>query len=332
MTSDAQNAQVAAGALQVAADYPQAETVARDARDVQVQAGRTGDTAPAAQAAPASQPAAQAAPARTIVEVRDVHFAYRTGPEILKGVSLSVDAGHIVCLLGSNGTGKTTLLRALLGFTQPRSGEVLVEGRSLSQMKPRERAHCMAYVPQSSALAFPYLAKEVVLMGRVSHLAGGAAHSRHDWDVVAESMERLQIGHLAERRYQELSGGEKQMVLVARALAQQAELLVMDEPTANLDYHNQVKILTAIKYLAEQGLAILMTSHYPDHAFLACSKVALMKGGHVVAWGDPDDVVTSESLTDLYDTPVSVTRAEVAPGVFVKTCIPLLDASLFERG
>lgn len=269
---------------------------------------------------------------RAVVEVRDVHFSYRTGPEILKGVSLSIESGSIVCLLGSNGTGKTTLLRALLGFTTPTSGEILVEGRPLASMKPRERAHYMAYVPQSSALAFPYLAKEVVLMGRVSHLSGGAAHSRHDWDVVAESMERLQISHLAERRYQELSGGEKQMVLVARALAQQAELLVMDEPTANLDYHNQVKILTAIKYLAEQGLAILMTSHYPDHAFLACTKVALMKGGHVVACGTPEDVVSTESLTDLYDTPVRVSWAELGRGVKVKTCIPILDASLFDAG
>ena len=189
----------------------------------------------------------------------------------------------------------------------------------------------MAYVPQSSALAFPYLAKEVVLMGRVSHLGTGASHSRKDWDIVAESLTRLQIAHLAERRYQELSGGEKQMVLVARALAQQAKLLVMDEPTANLDYHNQVKILTAIKFLADQGLAILMTSHYPDHAFLACSKVALMKGGLVVAQGDPDRVVTSESLTSLYNTPVRVTQADIGGGVMVKTCIPLLDEGLFER-
>lgn len=119
------------------------------------------------------------------------------------------------------------------------------------------------------------------------------------------------------------------MVLVARALAQESDILVMDEPTANLDYHNQVRILAAIKHLASQGLSILMTSHYPDHAFLACSKVALMKGGRIVALGEPDAVVTSASLTALYDTPVHVARAEMG-ALTVKTCIPLLDEAAFD--
>ncbi len=114
------------------------------------------------------------------------------------------------------------------------------------------------------------------------------------------------------------------MVDSARALAQQAEVLVMDEPTSNLDYHNQVRILTAIKHLSSQGIGILMTSHYPDHAFLACSKVALMGKGKIVAKGDPDEIVTSESLSSLYDTPVVVARAE-SGSLKIKTCIPLLD-------
>lgn len=259
-----------------------------------------------------------------LLSVENVRFSYGNRREILKGVSFDIDEGDIMCLLGSNGTGKTTLLRCILGFGKPSSGGIFAEGRGVLDMSNTERAKFMAYVPQSSSMAFPYRAEEVVLMGRVSHLSTGARHSEHDKRVVAESMERLQIAHLADRRYQELSGGEKQMVLVARALAQEARLLVMDEPTANLDYHNQVKILAAIKHLAQQGLAILMTSHYPDHAFLACSKVALMKGGRVIDVGDPDSVVTSESLTDLYDTPVHVARTDIG-GLKIKTCIPLLD-------
>lgn len=262
-----------------------------------------------------------------MLEVSDLRFAYHANRgDVLKGVTFSLGEGEILCLLGSNGTGKTTLLRCLLGFSKPKGGTVAIDGKNIVGMAPKERAHHMAYVPQSSSLAFPYFAREVVLMGRVSHLAPGAAHSAHDKEVALASMRRLQIEHLAERRYQELSGGEKQMVLVARALAQEARLLVMDEPTANLDYHNQVKILAAIKHLAAQGLAILMTSHYPDHAFLACSTVALMSGGCVVDAGAPDDVVTSESLTALYDTPVHVARTDVG-GVSIKTCIPLLDGA-----
>ena len=256
--------------------------------------------------------------------VDDVRFGYHAHRDILKGVSFALEDGDILCLLGSNGVGKTTLLRCLLGFSKPSHGSIEIDGKNLVELSVRQRAHYMAYVPQSTSLAFPYLAREVVLMGRVSHVSSARGHTDHDRQVVADALARLQIEHLADRRYQELSGGEKQMVLVARALAQEARLLVMDEPTANLDYHNQVKILAAIKYLAAQGLSILMTSHYPDHAFLACSKVALMNDGAITAFGNPDDVVTTESLTELYATPVHVAHAELG-GLRIKTCIPLLD-------
>ena len=267
--------------------------------------------------------------AERMLEVRNLHYAYNAKRgDVLKGVDLAVDGGQIVCLLGSNGTGKTTLLRNILGFEKPRSGEILFGGAPAASMKARERARCMAYVPQSSGLAFPYKASEVVLMGRVSHLAPGAAHGEADRKAAMDALERLQVEHLANRRYQELSGGERQMVLVARALAQEARLLIMDEPTANLDYHNQVKILAAIKYLAGEGFGILMTSHYPDHAFLACSHVALLKGGRVTACGVPEDIVTGSSLTELYETPVHVCDVDVG-GATVKTCIPLLDERQF---
>lgn len=262
-----------------------------------------------------------------MLEVQDVRYRYRPrSREVLQGVSLAVDDGEVLCLLGSNGVGKTTLLRCILGFERPTAGCVLADGADVGRLSTRERAHHMAYVPQQSSLAFPYTAREVVRMGRISHVAGGAGHSAHDDEVVEESFGRLQVSHLAERRFQEMSGGERQMVLVARALAQEARLLVMDEPTANLDYRNQVKILAAIRSLAGQGLRILMTSHCPDHAFLACSKVALMSAGRIVSLGAPDDVVTSESLTGLYGTPVRVAEADVG-GFSVKTCIPLLDAA-----
>ncbi len=267
-----------------------------------------------------------------MLDAKDIRFSYRRGREVLKGVSLSVAPGDILCLLGSNGVGKTTLLRCLLGFARPSAGSVSVDGVDVAHLTARQRAHHMAYVPQHSSLAFPYTAREVVLMGRVSYLAGGAGHSARDREAADEAFERLRVTHLAGRRYQELSGGEKQMVLVTRALAQQAGVLVMDEPTANLDYRNQVRILAAIKQLSGEGLGILMTSHYPDHAFLACSKAALMSGGRIVSMGPPDEVVTSESLSALYDTPVRVGLTDIGGGSFVKTCVPLLEAGVPAAG
>ena len=256
--------------------------------------------------------------------VDNVGFSYDGKRNVLEDVSFQLDAGDILCLLGSNGTGKTTLLRCILGFHRPQRGSIRIDGIELTRVHKAQRARHMAYVPQSSSLAFPYPVKEVVLMGRVSHLRLGGRPRAADHRIADEALERLQIQNLANRRFPELSGGERQMVLVARALAQQAEVLIMDEPTSNLDYHNQVRILAAIKHLATQGIGILMTSHYPDHAFLACSKVALMGHGRILAVGDPDTVVTSESLTDLYDTPVVVARAE-SGALKIMSCIPLLD-------
>ena len=161
-------------------------------------------------------------------------------------------------------------------------------------------------------------------MGRVSHVAPGAAHSAKDKDIAMECMQKLQISHLDQRKFMELSGGEKQMVLVARAMTQQAKYLIMDEPTANLDYSNQIKILKTIKDLAKQDYGILMTSHYPDHAFLACSEAILIRDGVIMHRGSAEDVVTTENLTQLYDAPVVVSQAQ-AQGNMVKVCVPLID-------
>ena len=167
-----------------------------------------------------------------MLEIQKLQYWYRPGRPVLWDISFSAGRGEIVCLLGPNGTGKTTLLRCLLGLNAPKGGCVTLDGQNLSALRPRARARRMAYVPQSSGLAFPYEVREVVLMGRVAHMAPGAAHNAADRRAVAEALERLEIGHLERRKFQELSGGERQMVLVARALAQQSDLLVMDEPTA----------------------------------------------------------------------------------------------------
>lgn len=259
-----------------------------------------------------------------MLQVEHLEFWYRRSIPVLRDVSLTIRQGDILCLLGPNGTGKTTLLRCILGLQRPKKGSICLNGEDLLKLSSRKRARHIAYVPQSSALSFPYCVRDVVLMGRLSHMPVGAGHSAADKRVVEECLDRLQISHLAGCSFQELSGGERQMVLVARGLAQQSSMLVMDEPTASLDYSNQIKILKTIRTLSSQGYTILMTSHFPDHAFLACTVAALMSGGYVMACGAPDEVVTTESLTSLYQSKVCVTEADIG-GKMNKVCMPLMD-------
>lgn len=262
-----------------------------------------------------------------MLEIEHLQFSYKKNVPVLRDVSFSANKGDILCLLGPNGTGKTTLLRCILGLQKPKQGQIHLNGEDILNISPKKRAKLMAYVPQSSALSFPYSVCDAVLMGRLSHINVGARHSAQDKQVVMECLEKLQIAHLAECSFQELSGGERQMVLVARGLAQQSPVLIMDEPTANLDYSNQIKILKTIRALAAQGYTILMTSHFPDHAFLACTVAVLMSGGLVAACGTPDEVVTTENLSKLYQANVCVSTANIA-GKMTKVCMPLMDEGL----
>ena len=259
-----------------------------------------------------------------MLEVKHLEFYYRAGRPVLHDVSFQLDQGEILCLLGPNGTGKTTLLNCLLGLRRQKGGTIVLDETDLSQLRIKERSKLMAYVPQSTGLAFSYEVQEVVMMGRVAHLAPGAAHTAKDREIVMQALELLHVDHLASRRFPELSGGERQMVLVARAIVQQAKYLILDEPTANLDYSNQIRILRAIRTLAREGYGVLMTSHYPDHAFLACSRALLMRDGYVMCSGTPEETVTGESLTRLYNTPVAVSQAQ-AFGKEFQVCIPLME-------
>lgn len=262
-----------------------------------------------------------------MLTVEHLEFSYRHSGPILRDVSFSLDLGDCLCLLGPNGTGKTTLLKCLLNHHRPNGGRILLEGREISHMSSRERAGRMAYVSQSTSLSFPYSVEEVVLMGCVAHMRLGASISKRDRSIAEEVMERMGIIDMRHKNFRVLSGGERQMVLIARALTQQADYLILDEPTAALDYSNQVRILDMIQGLSKSGYGILMTSHFPDHAFLVCTKAVLMRDGVVTAFGTPDQVVTGENLTELYHVPVSVTEAvlENKGGQAVqKVCIPVI--------
>jgi iron complex transport system ATP-binding protein len=262
-----------------------------------------------------------------MIEIKQLEFRYKHCLPILRNVSFHLERGECLCLLGPNGTGKTTLLKCLLNYLRPGNGNITLDGKEICRMSARERAAHLAYVSQSTQLTFPYSVDEVVLMGRVAHMRLGASVSEKDQKIATDVMEHLGISKMAKNNFQLLSGGERQMVLIARALAQQADYLIMDEPTAALDYSNQIKILNMIRKLANEGYGILMTTHLPDHAFLACSKAVLMRDGTVLDFGSPERVVTSENLTKLYHVPVCVTETvlkDTEGETIQKVCVPIL--------
>lgn len=261
-----------------------------------------------------------------ILSVEDISFAYPRRPDLINGISFSVDKGDVLCLLGPNGTGKTTLLRCLLGINKIKRGRIRIGGRDISEMSARELARLVAYVPQAASVAFPYQVMELVIMGRSPHLGVMSTPTEKDMEIARSALARTGISHLQYSLFSEISGGERQLVLISRALAQQSNILIMDEPTASLDYGNQTRILKIVHELASKGYTIIMTTHFPNHAFLACNKVAIMKKGIIAAIGSPEEIITDDSLSDLYTTDIKVVSTKVRGMLSeeVKVCVPLM--------
>ncbi len=237
----------------------------------------------------------------------NIHYAYQ-GKKVLHGANLALDPGQVVSLLGANGAGKSTLLRIALGLLQPQTGEVHLGGRLLHAYPRRELARHLAYVPQVHAMPFPYTVRQVVLMGRLPAIGMFGAPGRRDHDIAEQAMDRLGIGRLADRPYTEVSGGERQMALIARALAQGSRLLILDEPATGLDYGNQIALLDLLRTLAADGYGILKTTHHPDHVLASSDRVAILQGGRIVAAGPPAEVMSAALLSDLYGVAIAPTR------------------------
>jgi iron complex transport system ATP-binding protein len=239
---------------------------------------------------------------------QEVHFAY-AGRQVLHGVTLKVRPGEVVSLLGANGSGKTTLLRLLLGLSKPRSGLVSLNGRPLMRYPRRELAQYLAYVPQTHVTPFPYTVREIVVLGRLPHTGLVRSATRRDCEVAMQMLERLGIADLAERPYTEISGGERQLALIARALAQGARILIMDEPVSGLDYGNQLRFLALLRGLAAEGYAIVKATHHPEQTLLASTRVALLCDGAIVLDGTPAEVVTPSTIQRIYHIEVSAFHA-----------------------
>ena len=249
-----------------------------------------------------------------MIEARDIHFAYHRR-QVLSGVTLALGPGELVCLLGANGVGKSTLLKIMLGLLKPQQGNVALDGQPLTKMGRRLLSRRIAYVPQVHAAPFPYSVREVALMGRLPATGIFRAPGAGDCAAVENALEHLSITHLAERPYTEISGGERQLALIARALVQEARFLIMDEPLSGLDYGHQVRLLARLKSLAAEGYGVLMTTHDPDQPLTDCQRVALLIDGRIAADGPPEKALTPEAIHQLYGVHVDLLRTADHRGI-----------------
>ncbi|MCL1632529.1 ABC transporter ATP-binding protein [Sporolactobacillus sp. CPB3-1] len=259
-----------------------------------------------------------------ILKIEDVSCGYGLDPPIVSQISMTIRSGEIWCVLGPNGVGKTTLFKSVLGFLKLKSGRITIDGQDIRSWTQKKKAQVIGYVPQAQNNPFPFSVKDVVLMGRTSYLSELGSPGKKDVEIAERNIHMLGIGQLENKKYTELSGGERQMVLIARALTQEPDILIMDEPTSNLDFGNQVKVLKYISDLSRRGLAILMTSHFPDHAFLCSSKVALFRQ-HQFVIGEADNIVTEANLKQAYGVNVQIVSGTSEQGKEIKSCVPLLD-------
>ncbi len=234
------------------------------------------------------------------------------------GLDVKLENGEVLALLGPNGGGKTTLLKTLLGLLAPKAGEVRLDGAALSSRTMRERARLIAYVPQTHIATFAFSVEAVVLMGRTAHGSLFSQPSAGDRAVAARALAQFGIRHLAQRPYTMISGGERQLVLLARALAQEPQFIVLDEPTASLDFGNQGKVMREMRALAASGHGVLFTTHDPNHALRAADRAFLLRDGRRLAEGKVGEVLTREQLEALYGAPVeTVTDAAAGKSAFL---------------
>lgn len=230
---------------------------------------------------------------------------HRQTDDIISGITFDAAPGEITTILGPNGSGKTTLFRCIAGLWTPHAGSVSFSGVNIIQQPAHRRARILAVVPQDHEPPFPYSVFDIVLMGRASHVAMFSAPAEHDIAASRSAIARVGIEHLADRPYTKISGGERQLVLIARALAQETPVLILDEPTSHLDFRNQILVLEKVRSIvADKNLVALMTLHDPNLALFFSHQVILIREGRLLDRGLPREVITAAHLHEMYGIPV----------------------------
>jgi iron complex transport system ATP-binding protein len=252
-----------------------------------------------------------------MLTVQGASCAYPGGRTLFADLGFTLDQGQVLCVLGPNGVGKSTLLRCLTGLSDFTAGTVRLAGEA-GIGRRRSLAGAIGFVPQSDHPVFAFDVRTVVEMGRAPHLSWTAMPGPADAAIVEQALARLGITRLAARLYPELSGGERQLVMIARALAQQPRLLVLDEPTSHLDFANQTGVLELVRGLADEGLAVVMTTHDPDHAFLIADQVLVLSHHDAAAVGSAVDVLTEARLSATYGRAVRLHAVDGRPMCFAE--------------
>lgn len=236
-----------------------------------------------------------------IYDVRNLTFSYSSDErKILNGASLSLEKGQVLCILGPNGAGKTTLLNCMAGLLSPESGDIMLCGRNLKEMKEKEIARLVAYVPQLHTPSFDYKGIDFVLMGRAPRTGTFSRPSAEEEQLCMTVLKSMGLENLADKSYLNISGGERQQLLIARAIVQEPEVVLFDEPTAHLDFGNQHRVLKMVRKMADEGYSVVMTTHNPDHALLLGGRAAIVSRDGTIMQGECEDIVTEENLKKVY--------------------------------
>ena len=255
-----------------------------------------------------------------ILTVDDLSFGYGSR-RILDGVSFTLESGCITSLIGRNGAGKTTLIKLIMGFLVPDQGCVLINGINSSDMKAEGRAKAIAYIPQYTSMVYKYSVLDSVLMGRAPHIMLFSHPKENDIAKAMEALRMLGIDHLAKRPCDELSGGERQLMMIARALAQDAEILILDEPTASLDYPNQLLVMETISLLKSKGYSILFSTHSPEQALMVSDRIILLQMDGKAISREPEELLDGQELSKLYGRKLCIADVETGKGRRL-VCVP----------